>query len=62
MTPFEIIILNIIYMVCYGYTLAMFIKKENVWLRIFFAIGSLVLAFYAPIMIGGMLFEKLKEE
>ncbi len=62
MTPFEIIILIIIYCVCYGYTLEMFIKEENVWLRIFFAIGSLVIAIYAPLIFGGMLYEKLSRK
>lgn len=60
MTPFEIIILIVIYMICYGFTLTMFITEENVWLRIFLAIISLFLAIYAPLMIGGALYEKLK--
>lgn len=62
MTHFEVIILIIIYLVCYGYTLSMFIKEENVWLRIFFAIVSLAVAFCAPLLFGGMLYEKLKEK
>ena len=62
MTPFEIIILSIIYMFCYGYTLTMFIKEKDTWLRILLAIYSLVLAIYAPITFGGMLYEKLKGE
>lgn len=62
MTHFEVIILIIIYGVCYGYTLAMFIKEKNVWLRIFFAIISLAVAFYTPLIFGGMLYEKLKEK
>ena len=60
MTPFEIIILIVIYMICYGFTLTMFITEENVWLRIFLAIIPLFLAIYAPLMIGGALYEKLK--
>lgn len=60
MTQFEIIILIIIYMFCYGFTLAMFIKEDNVWLRLFMAIVSLTLAIYTPLMIGAMLYEKLK--
>ena len=59
MTTFEIIILAIIYMICYGFTLALFIKEENVWLRTIMAIVSLGLAIYAPLMIGGMLYNKL---
>jgi hypothetical protein len=61
MTPFETIILIIIYMICYGFTSAIFIKEENMWLRIFLAIISLGLAVYAPLIVGGMLYEKLKE-
>jgi hypothetical protein len=62
MTAFEIIILTVIYMICYGFVLAMFIKEDNVWLRIFLTVVSFVLAIYAPLMIGGMLYEKLKGE
>lgn len=62
MTTFEVIILIIIYMFCYGYMLAMFIKEKNTWLRILLAILSLGLAIYAPLMIGGMLYEKLEKE
>lgn len=61
MTTFEITILAIIYMFCYGYILALFIKEENVWLRILFVIASLSLAVFAPIMIGGMLYNKLNK-
>lgn len=61
MTLFEIIILSIIYMLCYGFTLAIFIKEENIWLRTFLAILSLGLAIYAPLMIGGMLYNKLNK-
>ena len=61
MTTFEIIILAIIYMICYGYVLAIFIKEENVWLRILFAVVSLTLAIYAPFMFGGMLYNKLNK-
>lgn len=62
MTSFEIIILSIIYMICYGFVLAMYIKEDNVWIRIFLTIISFVLAIYAPLMIGGMLYEKLERE
>lgn len=34
MTTFEIIIISLIYLFCYGYTVSMFIKEENVWLRV----------------------------
>lgn len=60
MTLFEIIILIIIYSVCYGYTLAMCVKEENVWFRILLAILSFVFAIYAPLQIGVMLYEKLE--
>ena len=59
MTPFEIIIIVLIYLFCYGYTMSMFIKEENVWLRTFLVIVSLVLALYAPLFIGGAIYEKL---
>ena len=62
MTTFENIIIAIIYLICYGYTLAMFIKEESLWLRIFFAIASLIIAIYAPVMFGGMLYEKMKTD
>ena len=59
MTTFEIIILSLIYMFFYGYTLATFIKEENIWLRLFLVIASFVFALYAPLFIGGAVFEKL---
>lgn len=59
MTSFEIIIIGLIYMFCYGDTLAAFIKEENLWLRILLAIVSFALALYAPLFIGGAVFEKL---
>lgn len=62
MTQFEIIILSMIYLFCYGFTIAMIIKVNNLWLRLFFVIVSLVLAVYAPLTIGGMLYEKLKDK
>ena len=62
MTPFEIIILSLIYMFFYGYMLAMFIKEENIWLRVFLAIASFVFALYAPLFIGSAIFEKLNNK
>ena len=59
MTHFEIIIIVFIYLFCYGYTTSIFIKEENVWLRIVLCLFSLVLALYAPLYIGCALFEKL---
>lgn len=59
MTTFEIIIIGFIYLFCYGYTIAMFIKEENVWLRVFLVIISFVLVLYIPLHIGGAVFEKL---
>ena len=62
MTTFEIIIIGIIYLFCYGYTMAMFIKEENVRLRIFLVIASFALTLYAPLFIGGAVFEKLNNK
>ena len=62
MTHFEVIILTIIYLVCYGYTLAMFIEEKNVRIRILLAIVSLALAFWTPLIFGEMLYNKLKEK
>ena len=67
MTSFEIIILAVIYLVCYGYILTMFFamflkKEENAGLMLLLAMVSLVFATYAPIMFGSMLYEKLKEK
>ena len=59
MTPFEIIIIGLIYLFCYGYVLAMFIKEKNTILRIFLVIVSFALALYAPLIIGGAVFDKL---
>ena len=59
MTQFETIILCIIYLFCYGFTLAMFINEKNVWLRVLFVIVSFTYAFYAPVTLGGMLYDKL---
>lgn len=61
MTDFEIIIIALIYLFCYGYTLSIFIKEENFWFRIFLVIVSFVLAIYAPILIGGAICEKLRQ-
>lgn len=64
MTPFEVIIISIIYIFCYGFTIEIFIKEEeNVWLMPLWTIISLVIAiYYAPLTIGKMLYEKLKDE
>ena len=62
MTPFEIIILILIYLFCYGYVLAIFDKEENIWLRIFLMIVSFVMALYAPLFIASAVFEKLNNE
>jgi hypothetical protein len=40
----------------------MFIKEENIWLRIFFTIASFVLAIYAPLYIGSAIYEKLNNK
>jgi hypothetical protein len=47
-------------MFCYGFTVAPFLKEDNVWIRLYFVIMSLVMAIPAPLIIGGMLYEKLK--
>lgn len=62
MTPFEIIILSLIYLFCLGYALSIFIKEENIWLRIFYMIISFVVALYIPIFIGGTIYEKLNNK
>ena len=62
MTPFEIIIISFIYLFCYGYTMSMFIKEENIWLRIFLVIISFGLALYATLFIGGAIYEKLNNK
>lgn len=62
MTPFEIIILAIIYLICYGFILTFVLKKADNDLNYFWAIICLALALYAPLVIGGMLYEKLKDE
>ena len=62
MTPFELIVITLIYLFCYGYTIAIFIKEENTWLRIVLCLFSLVFAFYAPLYIGGAVFEKLNNK
>lgn len=62
MTFFEIIIISLIYLFCYGYTVSMHIKEENVWLRTFLVIASFALALYAPLFIGGAVFEKLNNK
>lgn len=61
MTQFEILILIIIYMFCYGFTIAPFVKEDNVWLRLYLVTMSLAIAICAPITIGGMLYEKLNK-
>lgn len=60
MTLFEITIISFIYLFCYGYTLSIFIKEEKTWFRILMAIVSFALALYAPLFIGGAVYEKLK--
>ena len=62
MTPFEILILSFIYLFCYGYTIAIFIKEESIWLRVALMFASFVIAIYAPLFIGGAVFEKLNNK
>ena len=62
MTLFEIIIIGFIYLFCCGYTMAMFIKEEKTWLRIFLVSISFVLALYTPLLIGGAIYEKLNNK
>ena len=62
MTLFEILILSFIYLFCYGYTTAIFIKEESIWLRVALMFASLVIAIYAPLFIGGAVFEKLNNK
>jgi len=62
MTPFEIIIIGFIYLFCCGYTMSMFFKEENIWLRTILVIVSFVLALYAPLFMGGAIYEKLNNK
>lgn len=62
MTPFEIIILCIIYLFCYGFMLSMCIKDEHIWFRVLWAIMCFLFAIHAPIIMGGMLYDKIKGE
>lgn len=64
MTPFEVIIIGIIYLFCYGFTIETIIKEEEekVGLIIFLCIIALIMSiYYAPLTIGKMLSEKLKD-
>lgn len=62
MTLFEVLILSFIYLFCYGYTIAIFIKEESIWLRVALMFVSFVIAIYAPLFIGGAVFEKLNNK
>lgn len=61
MTHFETIILIWIYIFCYGYTLAAFIKEKNIGLG-FLAVVSFIFAFGAPFFIGGAVYGKLNNQ
>lgn len=63
MTLFEIIILIIIYMFCYGYMFATFVADDrtSIGFKLFMVIACLVLAFTVPVSFGGMMFEKLNK-
>lgn len=62
MTLFELIIIGLIYLFCYGYTLAIFTKEENVCLKIILIFISFVIALYAPLFIGSAIFERLNNK
>ena len=62
MTPFEIIIIGFIYLFCLGFTMEMFLKEENIWFRIILVLLAFVLAIYAPLFIGGAIYEKLNNK
>ena len=64
MTLFEVIIISIIYLFCYGFTIESIIKEEEkVGLIIFLGIIALIMSiYYAPLTIGKMLYEKLKDK
>lgn len=62
MTPFEIIIIVSIYLFFYGYIMSVFMKEENIWLKVLLAIVSFVLALYVPAVIGSKVFEKLNNK
>lgn len=62
MTPFEIIILVLIYSFCYGYAnTLMCVKNESRGDVIFRIFGSFIFAFYVPIIIGCQIADKLNE-
>jgi hypothetical protein len=60
MTPFEIIVLVLIYLFCYGYALEMLkLSNEGCADVVFHVIGSCIIAFYVPIIIGAEIANKL---
>ena len=62
MTPFEIIILILIYCPCYGYALTLIEMDEESYLDITIRmVGSIIIAFYVPIIIGIQIAHKLND-
>ena len=60
MTPFEIIILVLIYCVCYGYAITILeIDDETRWDIVIRILASVFIAFYVPIIIGIQIGNKL---
>ena len=62
MTPFEIIILILIYCFCYAYACTL-LKKDNESCSniVIHIIGSIIVAFYVPIIIGIQIANKLND-
>lgn len=62
MTPFEIIILILIYGFCYGYAVtSLKIKVESYWDVILLLVAGIFIAFYVPIIIGIQIGMKLND-
>lgn len=62
MTPFEIIILVLIYCFCYGYANnLMHMKNENFEDGVLRVIWSFIVAIYVPLIIGYNVANKLNE-
>ena len=62
MITFEIIILVLIYCFCYGYAFKLLeINDESCWDTAIRVIGSVVIAFYIPIIIGTQIANKLND-
>lgn len=62
MTPFEIIILTLIYCFCFGYANSILtIDTGSRWEIVIHIVGSVILAFFIPIIIGVQIANKLND-